>query len=234
MNANVSMVTRVGKGQISLSAGAMGSLLLHGLVLVLVLLFVHGVAHLKPPKPPALVTLDLTPPPPPKPPPTNPKPPPPKPHPTPQPTPVPEPITSQTMSSVPMPAVPPPPAPDTLAPATPLRSPPQGPQPGVVGYRISNTYKSLLQGKIQAGLRYPASAARQGREGSTLVLVRMKRDGSIEYVSVVSSSGTSSLDQEARAVFRRIGKFPPLPDDFLPAASEFQFEIPINFNLVDG
>lgn len=222
------------QGRFSLGAGAVGSLLLHGLLLVLALLFVHHVTQVTPPKPPQLVTLDLEPPPPPRPPPPKPKPPPPKPQPKPQPTPVPEPITSQTMSSVPMPTVPPPPAPDTLAPATPLPVPLSGPQPGVVGYHISDAYKAVLERQIQGNLRYPMMAQRQGRQGTALVRVRMKRDGTIESVKLVQGAGTSSLDEEAQAVFKRIGKLPPLPDDFLPTASEFQFQIPIIFKLVDG
>ena len=221
------------QSRFALGAGAIGSLLLHALLLVLALLFVHGTVHMTPPKPPTLVTLDLEPPPPPKPPPSKPKSPPPKPQPKPQPPRVPQPIASQTMSSVPMPTVPPPPA-QTLAPAKTLTPPPTGPQPGVVGYRVSDAYKTLLEGKIQVGLRYPRMALRQGGEGTALVKVRMKRDGTIESVALVKSAGSTSLDAEAQAVFRRIGKFPPLPENFLPTASEFQFEIPITFKLVDG
>lgn len=238
-------------GRFPLSAGAIGSLLLHAVLLVLVLVFVHGTVHLTPPKPKTLVTLELEPPPPPQPVPqpmTSPEMPsvpmPAVPQPPAQtlapaktltpPTPLPQPIASQTMSSVPMPTVSPPPA-QALAPAKPLPSPPPvGPQPGVVGYRVSDAYKSLLKSKIQSNLRYPRMAARQGRQGTALVKVRMKRDGTIESATLVKSAGTSSLDQEAQAVFKRIGKFPPLPESFLPMASEFQFEIPITFKLVDG
>jgi len=226
-----------GDGRFSLSAGAVGSLLLHGALLALALVFVHGITPPAPPKPPTVVTLDLTPPPPkpppPKPQPPKPKPPPPKPQPTP--TPMPQPITSQTLSSVPMPSVPPPPAPDQLADAKPLpQPPPQGPQPGVVGYHISDAYKSLLENKIQGNLRYPPMAARRGQQGTVLVKVRMQRDGTVESIKLVKGAGTGSLDDEAQAVFKRIGKLPPLPKDFLPTAAAFEFEIPITFRLVDG
>ncbi len=219
------------QSRFALSAGAIGSLLLHAVLLVLLLVFVHGSVHLSLPSHPTVVTLELEPPPPPKPPPPKPKSPPPKPQSQPQPTRVPQPIASQTMSSVPMPTVPPPPA-QTLAPAKTLTPPPEGPQPGVVGYRVSDAYKTLLEGKIQGSLRYPRMALRQGREGTALVKVRMKRDGTIESVALVKSAGSASLDAEAQAVFRRIGKFPPLPENFLPTASEFQFEIPITFKLL--
>lgn len=238
-------------GRFSLGVGAIGSLLLHTVLLVLVLLFVHGAVHLTPPKPPTLVTLELEPPPPPTPvprpmaSPTMPSVPMPTVPPPPDqtlapaktltpPTPAPQPIASQTMSSMPMPTVPPPPA-QALAPAKTLPPPPPvGPQPGVVGYRISDAYKKLLEGKIQNNLRYPRMAARQGRQGTAMVKVRMKRDGTIESATLVRSAGTTSLDEEAQAVFKRIVKFPPLPKNFLPTASEFQFEIPITFKLIDG
>lgn len=222
------------------------SLLLHLAVAALVVVFVRGHVDLTPPRPRVLVTLDLQPPAPPKP--AVPKSPPPPPRPAPEVEPVPPVITSHPLSSAALPRVPTPSIARSLAPARPLPEPsppmpaptpsaptaPSGPQPGVVGHRISQGYKGLLEQQVGRNLHYPPMAARQGRQGTALVRVRMKRDGTIEQVVLVRSSGSGLLDDEARAVFRRIGKLPPLPPDFLPEAAEFQFVIPIRFRLVGG
>lgn len=223
-----------------LRVGALVSVCLHLVLFAVVMLFVHGTPVHPLPKKRVILTLNLAAPAPP-PPLTPPKVPPPTtpPPPTlaPLPKPLPRPVTSRATAKA-IPAVPPLPSrpepkPKALAQPAPLPVP-ATPQPGVVGHHVSTDYKGLLEGKIRANLHYPRMARRQGREGTAIVRVRMKRDGSIESVELVKSSGTRALDHEAQAVFDRIGQLPPLPQDFLPRASEFEFEVPITFKLVNG
>lgn len=50
---------------------------------------------------------------------------------------------------------------------------------------------------------YPRQAAERGEEGTSLLKVTVRRDGSVESVQILESSGSSALDQEAvRAVWR--------------------------------
>lgn len=67
-----------------------------------------------------------------------------------------------------------------------------------------------------------------------MVRITMDRDGTIQGIVLARGTGTPALDREAQQVFRRIKRFPELPADFAPRASEFKFVIPITFKLVDG
>ncbi|MDN5874466.1 MAG: energy transducer TonB, partial [Sinobacteraceae bacterium] len=153
------------------------------------------------------------------------------------PEPLPRPVVSRATAKK-IPQIPPPPQPKPTT--KPKLEPVPQPQPvapasnkPVVGHRVTRNYKKELETRIRDNLHYPRLAQRQGRQGTALVRVRMKRDGSIESIELVKSSGSESLDREAQAVFQRIGQLPALPNDFLPKASEFQFEVPIAFKLVD-
>lgn len=99
---------------------------------------------------------------------------------------------------------------------------------------FSDPYKALLERKIQADLHYPWSAREMGQQGTTLIRVRIRRNGIIEGVALVHSSGSTVLDNEARRVFRRIGKLPALPRNFSPEISTLEFLVPIRFQLFDS
>jgi TonB family C-terminal domain len=221
----------------ALSASAVASLLVHAVLIGVIVAWVHGTDILKLPPKPKKQVIQLTLQPPPPPPPPKKQPPPPKPPPKVPPiqtNPLPRPVMTQTQTPEPIAEIPPPPPPEPAPskPAPPKAPPaPPSPQPGVVGYSVSSAYANLLRGKIQSALQYPIQAARQGREGTAQVRVLMKRDGTIEKVALVKRTGSLPLDKEAVAVFSRIHKFPPLPDSFMPTASEFQFELPITFRL---
>lgn len=228
-----------------LRVGTAVSLCLHLLLFAIVMLFVHGAAVAPPPpRHRVILTLNLAAPAPPPPlaPPVAPPPPklapPPKLKPLPRPLPMP--VTSHATAKA-APQVPPPPVKPVPQPVAPAKAPPAPvarpapvkPQPGVVGHHVSSNYKNELEAQIRSNLHYPVIAQRQGRQGTALVRVRMKRDGTILSIKLVKSSDTDSLDREAQDVFHRIGKLPPLPADFLPQASEFEFEVPITFRLLD-
>ncbi|HEX7381144.1 MAG TPA: TonB family protein [Nevskiaceae bacterium] len=229
-----------------LGVGAAASIALHALALVAVAMFIHGA----PPKPPQriILTLDLVPPAPeapalmkaPQPAPravTSP----PKLLPLPRPHAVP--VTSRPLAPRPPTAPTPPSAepvpamqpPTQAAAPVPTDAPaPIAQNPGVVGHRVDAAYKARLEKAIGEQLQYPRAAARRGREGVALVQVRMQRDGRIDGVVLIKSSGVAALDDEAQRVFRRMGRLPPLPADFLPQAAEFEFEVPIAFRLLEG
>lgn len=77
---------------------------------------------------------------------------------------------------------------------------------------------------IKRKLIYPEASRRNREEGSTRISFMVKRDGSVEQVSVVSSSGFDSLDRAAVDAVRRASPFPRGP-----AAAKVV--IPINFKL---
>lgn len=224
--------------------GTAVSVCLHVALVFVVVYFVHGRAF---PPPPVLhpVMLDLSamtaqpqlmeqprpmPPPQVKPPPKLAAPPPR----------IPPPVPTTAAPKAPVAAAPPPeptpkPAPKPAAPAQAPAKPATQPQTqptGAVSHKISDDFHRKLEAAIRNNLRYPPIARRQGREGSPTVRVRMRRDGTLISVRLVDSSGTESLDREAQEVFYRIGRLPPMPDDFMPKASEFDFQLAINFKLL--
>lgn len=246
MHASTAVFPRLRPPRRPLGVGAAASIALHALALAVVALFIHGAPPRLPP-PRVILTLDLAPVPRAVPAPmeaaaTAPQAvaPPPKLLPLPRPMPgparasAPRPqATHTTPPAQPAPAAPAPVQPAVPAPAVaPIPAVPQGGT--VVGHRVDAAYKARLERAIGEHLRYPRSAARSGREGVALVQVRMQRDGRIDGVVLVKSSGVSALDDEAQQVFRRMGRLPPLPADFLPQAAAFEFEVPIAFRLVEG
>jgi len=68
-----------------------------------------------------------------------------------------------------------------------------------------------LRNGIYRVWNYPASAARQGRQGRCLVRMTFLRDGSVKKVELLRSSGTRILDREALAAVRKGGPYGPLP-----------------------
>jgi protein TonB len=207
--------------------GMATSIVLHLLLIAALITWVHGNAgvHTGTEKQKQmLIHLEMVRPP------EKPKPEPPKPKPQPKrvevktPTkPVPQPIMTQAPVSAPVPTVPPPPPV--------VETPKAAPAAKIVGYEISPAYKSMLTSQIQSNLNYPLRAKKDGQEGTVLVRVHMARDGRILQVTVVTSSGAASLDEEAKAVFKRIGNLPPLPPNYNPDAAEFIFDLPIAFAL---
>lgn len=198
-----------------LNLGMAFSLLFHGALIASLVYLVHPhVDFLSPPK--AMPVVDLAPPAPPAPPrprtATPPKPVPPQAQ-------APKPDQLQaTATQAPAEAV-----------APPAESAPSPPQ--VVGTVVPPSYFSALESLIQKSLQYPARSIANEEEGSCTVRVSFGRDGVIAGAQMVTPSGYTALDGECREVFRRIGRFPPVPADTSPDATDFAIELPISFNL---
>lgn len=60
--------------------------------------------------------------------------------------------------------------------------------------------------------QFPADARSRGEHGRAMVTFSLDGGGHVTRVSLVRSSGFSSLDQEAQAMVRRASPFPPPPD----------------------
>lgn len=99
---------------------------------------------------------------------------------------------------------------------------------------MPTSYYNTLQGVIQQNVQYPAKSLRNEEEGVCKLRVRIDREGNILDVVLIDKSGYTELDKEARNVFTRIGKFPPVPAAVSPEYTEFLVELPINFTLSGG
>ena len=218
------------KKPFALGPGAIISIILHVLLIGYLLHMVRPSLFV-PPQKKMIAQIVLEPPPPPPPPPKPPEPPPPKtPPPKIPPPPTPPPpqqiITNAPTPPVETPSVPPPPPPAPPAPPAPVQN--------KVVTSWPPSYLSLLTSRIGENLQYPPKAARDGQEGTARARITMLRDGTIESVEIMEKTGFVLLDTEAKAVFSRIVKFPPVPADFSPEAESFVFVIPLTFRAPEG
>lgn len=102
------------------------------------------------------------------------------------------------------------PAETTPAPAaSTLRSlPPDGETRTTSEPALANHLRSLLHTALDRHFIYPDFARRQGWEGRVDVRVRLDRDGRLDTVQLVHSSGYSILDQDALLTLQRIVAIP--------------------------
>jgi protein TonB len=74
------------------------------------------------------------------------------------------------------------------------------------------SYFSTIKRRIELVWKYPEAAAMRGIQGQTTLEMTLKRDGSVERVRVVQSSGYPLLDNEAVTTIRMCSPFNPIPD----------------------
>jgi protein TonB len=87
-------------------------------------------------------------------------------------------------------------------------------------------WRSLVVSKLQAAKRYPSGTSAQGTATITFTL---GRNGSVLGRSLIRSSGSSELDQEALVMITRAAPFPPFPAS-MPQAST-SLTAPVRFTL---
>ena len=190
------------------------SMLFHAALISYLVFLVHPhVSFLQPPK--AMPVVDLAPPAPPAP--TKPRTAPPHPVPPQDQAPQQDQLQSRATDAPP------------AATAPPSEAVPEPPH--VVGTVVPPSYFSALESLIRTSLRYPAHSVAADEEGSCTVRVSFTRNGSIEGAQMAKNSGFTALDGECREVFKRIGRFPPVPADTSPTATDFTIELPISFSL---
>jgi len=202
--------------------GVLMSVAFHAVLIGYLLYLVHPhVSFMEPKK--VMATVELAPPPPPPPPPP-PKEPPPKTPPKLNTPPPPQQIVTQAAVPTPdLPTVPPPPA-------EVIPSPPPPPA-RVVGTTVPAAYYNGLEALIQKSVQYPKKSIEEQEEGNCMVRVTFSRDGTIEDEQLINKAGFPMLDSECKGVFKRIGKFPAIPADANPDATDFAIELPITFAL---
>jgi protein TonB len=79
--------------------------------------------------------------------------------------------------------------------------------------------------------RYPRKAYGARQQGTAVVRIHLSRDGQLLGAHLLRGSGHALLDEEARDVVLRIGRFPPLPEQYLIGQLEFAIDQPIEFLL---
>ena len=134
----------------------------------------------------------------------------------------------------------PPSPPRTTAPSAhetkaPIAPPPRStvePSPGPVAAPLSSAvpdWRTALVTKLQRAKRYPETARSRGLQGVASATFTMDRAGRVLAASLVSSSGSAVLDDEALAMIRRAEPLPPPPPELQGAM--VTMTIPVSFTL---
>ncbi len=177
-----------------------------------------------PPTPPVAAEVELPVPPPPLPPP-----------PRPQPRPKLKPPVRRVERESPPPAAAverpfQPAAPSPASTPAPVQAAPQAssrpPAPASV---IPSSWRGDLLGRLQRAKRYPDLARSRGDQGVATVSFTMDRAGRVLAVTLVRSSGSALLDEEAAALVRRAEPLPRLPDEI--GGATLTLTVPISFAL---
>lgn len=116
----------------------------------------------------------------------------------------------------------------TAAPA-PASAPAASSNLGVVEFPMA--YLARMSRMITNRIHYPASGRDARHQGTAFVRVRLARNGAVLEATLLETSGSRLLDEEARNVILRIGQFRPIPEDVMPQQSEFVIHQPVQFAL---
>lgn len=117
------------------------------------------------------------------------------------------------------------------APASPSAAPAAVPAiaPAALPSNVVPTWRGELVGRLQRAKRYPDSARSRGEQGVAMATFTMDRAGRVLAASLVRSSGSPTLDEEAVALIRRAGPLPPMPAE-MPGAT-VTLTVPVTFAL---
>jgi protein TonB len=153
------------------------------------------------------------------------EPPPPKPKPKPKPKKKPKPEPPPEVKPV-APVRPPPPKvepkPVAAVPVVPAVD------PGLI-QRIEDEYKAALRQAIEKHKTYPRRAVRLRKQGEVVMGFTVLKDGTIQAIRVVQSSGVSLLDKAAKSAVKKTSGSLPFPGKL--ERSQWDFTIPIKFSL---
>jgi protein TonB len=101
--------------------------------------------------------------------------------------------------------------------------------PAAEAAALTRELATAVRAAIARAQRYPAQARNRGITGTSVIRVTIGRDGSLQRVALVRSSGSELLDAAAVASAQAVGRYPAAPAD-LPGAS-FTFEAGLVFDL---
>ncbi len=94
---------------------------------------------------------------------------------------------------------------------------------------LEDQYKNAVRQAILKNRVYPRQARRKRQKGTVVVAFRLQKNGKIENLRVVKSSGIEQLDKAALQAVEKVQQFNPFPKDV--TRSFWKFEIPVSFRL---
>jgi protein TonB len=97
--------------------------------------------------------------------------------------------------------------------------------------RGATDYFDALFTQVLGVLDYPRRARLEEVEGTVVLDLRIDREGRIDEMRVLESSGSSLLDRHALRIAQRAAPFGPVPATV--DERELRFELPLEFTLTD-
>jgi protein TonB len=91
-------------------------------------------------------------------------------------------------------------------------------------------YTRTVRMKIESQKRYPLTARRAMIEGRVGIKMTILRDGQLENVEIIESSGYEILDKSALESIQSSAPFPPLPKDI--ERKRIQISIYLTFKMI--
>lgn len=89
-------------------------------------------------------------------------------------------------------------------------------------------YTLELRSFVEKNKVYPRLAARLRQSGKVEVKLKVGADGQFGQIEVISPAAFDTLNQGTVKFIKKLGKFKPLPEEFLPSA---EFVIPIVYTM---
>jgi TonB family protein len=90
------------------------------------------------------------------------------------------------------------------------------------------SWQAEVMAKLELQRRYPAAALRQQLQGVVYLRLQLGRDGQLQQVQLVRSSGHQLLDQAAEQTVRQSAPFPALPSEL---TAPYLLTVPVEFFL---
>jgi len=91
-------------------------------------------------------------------------------------------------------------------------------------------YTRTVRMKIESKKRYPLTARKAMLEGRVGIIITILKDGQLENVKIIESSGYEILDKSALESIHSSAPFPPLPKDM--GRKRIQMSIYLNFKMI--
>jgi TonB family protein len=99
---------------------------------------------------------------------------------------------------------------------------------GAVKESEFTSYGRMLHDRFYSDWIQPKTSVAAGAKMSTLVRIRIEKDGRISKFTIVKPSGNVVLDESVAEIAKRVTQIDPLPNGF--AAGPY-YEVNINFEL---
>ena len=95
--------------------------------------------------------------------------------------------------------------------------------------RLERQYAGVISRMLSTTQKWPLMSKQMGETGTAIVRLKLARDGRVLEATLIRATGYARLDEEARAVAFRIGRFMPVPARLRPSQEFLLIDQPMSF-----